>query len=371
MVRNLLFIAAFLIGIGLFIPLIQAQACDPDSDEACGSFSITEPGTGAVQLCENCFICGVSDGVCPEDFASDEMETVPERLRIQLKGDNTIRPNDFDEYSIIYNTGDEACPILGGTCQSIERYDGESWNASSITCSQDISNEEEALRAVCTNVPRTAGCYNCPDPDCTNTLRINTFDSTTGEPIPRASLRFTPENPQSTVSPIEIVVNEDGKLETDGIRGNFNVECVKENYEPFDIESLFIHRGTMIIDCPLREASCNENQCTIDNVDGVPICRSFCEGQNNCSFNMPYSEVLDQNISIADTCNGRPAGSTVTLGRINDTHVEVAQCCNQDTQIISRPILEISGDVSDLLTRDFVRTLNNEQITVKIAIYRN
>lgn len=370
MVRRFSFIFILLIGLSIFLPLTQAQECTPGTGSACGTFSISDAGYGAVELCETCFICGASDGVCPEDFASDEYETVPERLRIQLKADNTIRSNSFDTYSTIYNTGNDACPVLGGTCASIEENIDGSWVLSSSSCSDDISAEDNAFRAVCTNVKKTAGCYNCPDPDCTNTLRINTFDSTTGEPIPRARLRFTPSNPGSSVDPIEVIVNDNGAYETEGIRGNFDVECVKEDYEPYDLE-LFAHREDMIIDCPLREASCNQNECSIDNVDGEAICRSFCEGQEGCAYNEPYSEVLDENISISELCNGKRADSFVTLGRINDTHVEVAQCCNQDTQIIVRPLLNISGNVSDLLTRDFVRILNDEQITVKIAVYRD
>lgn len=40
----------------------------------CGSTPNSRMGFGAVELCGQCAVCGVADGVCPEDFISDNLQ---------------------------------------------------------------------------------------------------------------------------------------------------------------------------------------------------------------------------------------------------------------------------------------------------------
>lgn len=356
----------------LLIPiLINAAPCDSATNSVCEGQTITTPGYGAVQLCEECFICGgLSDGVCPEDFASEEPETNQQRLRLLLKTDTNLRPDTEDLFTTIYETGADACPTLGGTCSFIEELTSSGWTTSSVNCNADISNRPNAHRAVCENVQRTAGCYNCPDPDCRATVRGIAFNSETGEILEGARLRLRPVNPNSPVQPINIQIDNDGRYEELGIRGNFNLECVKENYDVHNVD-VFVSRGENIFDCPLREASCNDGLCSINNIEGVPICRAFCEGQENCAFEQSLTSPFSgQFLNLSQICDGRRADSVVTLGRINETHVETVTCCNQNPVATLRPSFDLTGEVSDLITRDFVRILDDEQVTVKIIVYR-
>jgi hypothetical protein len=371
MVRKFFLNTIIILSLIFTLSTVSAQ-CDSGATSACGTYTISNAGYGAVELCDTCFICGVADGVCPEDFASNETETVAERLRIQMKVDSSIKGNSADSYTTIYNTGNLACPVLGNeaSCTAIETLNSEgNWVSAGISCSNSVASLPGAYRAVCTGVQKTAGCYNCPDPDCTNTIRGTAFDHITGEIIPRARISFIPTNPSSSQR-VDVIFNEEGQYETTGLRGSFRVQCVRENYDVFEQE-VFLTRGQNIIDCPLREARCNENECSINNVEGTPICRAFCEGQEGCIYEEPYSQTLEQNVNVASLCDGKTANSYVTLGRINETHVEAVQCCNQDPQIIFRPLFNVAdSEVTDLITRDFVKILDGQQVTVKIIAYR-
>ncbi len=54
---------------GQVIPVPCSELDDFDG-LACGQQISSADGRGAVDICENCYVCGVEDGICPEDFFS-------------------------------------------------------------------------------------------------------------------------------------------------------------------------------------------------------------------------------------------------------------------------------------------------------------
>ncbi len=372
MVSRYLYLFVFILGIISAVSFVSGQiTCNPDL-EACGT-PITNAGYGAVQLCENCFICGLQDGVCPEDFASNETETIINRTIVLMRTDNT-RINVYNE-PVIYNSGNLACAEISGDCQEIEELDGNNWVSSSVTCSNPTpTGEYTALRAVCQNVPKTAGCYNCPDPDCRTTVRGVLFNNVSGEGVATALIVFRASNPNSNQE-FQVQTDAEGAYQiTDAARGYFNYTCLKAHYEPYEGQTLLI-RNENIVDCPMRPAACKEDpQCSMESVAGQDICRSICEGESGCVFDQEIEvERMDQDnitVNASTLCDGRVAGSRITVARHNETHVTTIQCCTGIKTFVERPQLQISGNVSDLITRDYVRILDDDQVTAKIIVYK-
>lgn len=54
----------------LALSLATAPTCEELNEDVCGTTPNSAIGYGAVDICNNCYVCGVSDGVCPEDFYS-------------------------------------------------------------------------------------------------------------------------------------------------------------------------------------------------------------------------------------------------------------------------------------------------------------
>jgi len=63
-----LMILVFLISVLLLSSTAIAITCQQAGSFACESTPSSALGFGAVDICDNCHVCGVSDGVCPEDF---------------------------------------------------------------------------------------------------------------------------------------------------------------------------------------------------------------------------------------------------------------------------------------------------------------
>ena len=374
MVRGYLYFFVLVIGIVSFFSIVSGQVqCTESTDSECGA-PITTPGQGAVQLCEDCFVCGILDGVCPEDFASNETETVFERRVVQMRTDTT--PFTSYDAPVIYPTGDDACAVIGGACDEVQQNNNGDWEeAPGISCSTNIGNNGFELRAVCTNVPKTAGCYNCPDPDCLTEVRGLLYNSEDpDEGIDDGLIIFKPVNPNSPARFEERTDNLGMYSFNEAPRGRFTYECLKVNYEPYYGEALLI-RGQNIIDCPMRPAACEDDPvCSMFDVDDQPVCRAICEGEAGCIFNQTIEVERhgQSNITVnaSTLCDGRRADSQITVTRHNETHVTAIRCCTGIPTFIPRPQLQIGGNVTDLVTRDFVRILDDEQVNVKIIVYK-
>lgn len=48
----------------------EPTPCEPSTTLVCGNTMSSISGYGAVEICGNCYECGIADGVCPEDFYS-------------------------------------------------------------------------------------------------------------------------------------------------------------------------------------------------------------------------------------------------------------------------------------------------------------
>lgn len=70
MKKRLLFLAMSVLAFILVFSLASAQTCEELNKNVCGTTPNSAIGYGAVDICNTCYICGVSDGVCPEDFYS-------------------------------------------------------------------------------------------------------------------------------------------------------------------------------------------------------------------------------------------------------------------------------------------------------------
>lgn len=53
------------------IGLASAVSCSSIGNAVCGNTPSSTTGFGAVEICNECYACGVSDGICPEDFYSN------------------------------------------------------------------------------------------------------------------------------------------------------------------------------------------------------------------------------------------------------------------------------------------------------------
>lgn len=62
----------------LAVTLVAGATCQASSDFStlvCGSTPNSAIGYGAIDICGECHICGVADGICPEDFYAASTET--------------------------------------------------------------------------------------------------------------------------------------------------------------------------------------------------------------------------------------------------------------------------------------------------------
>jgi len=70
MKKSILLLFSLLVILSLFSSLIIAETCENLHKKVCGTTPNSLIGYGAVDICNNCYACGVKDNVCPEDFYS-------------------------------------------------------------------------------------------------------------------------------------------------------------------------------------------------------------------------------------------------------------------------------------------------------------
>jgi len=356
--------------LALFANTTSAQtgpACAPTT-EACGK-PITTQGFGAVEICGQCFPCGIPDGVCPENYTNGLNETASEKLHIELKVGTDRPANLITLYTpdpLIFSTGNAGCTSIGGACTAIETkstFDG-AWSASPISCGTDISagTYNNYYRAVCDSVPKTPGCQNCPDPDCQVNLEGLTYDSSNNQPL-KAIV-----NVVSTTNWL-IRANETSSGEYSMIapRGNVRVVCTYPDYVPTE-HDVYLQPGKNVVDCGLTEAYC-QSDCSLPNEIGQDVCRSKCQGINSCTF---QTDTFDgNNYDAAQICEGIAPGGRVIIKRINDTSVYGVTCCNGAFGTFSSSKFQVADNpqIKNLLTRSIKKTMNGEPVELKIIVY--
>ena len=317
-------------------------------------------GSGGVSLCGLCYGCGVSDGVCPSSYSDGEPSDIRHYMMMRLGGD---RPGNFDtEYKVIYSTGNQACESIGGTCSVVQakQYSEEPWTnglqGETISCSQDITTNGNYFRAVCIDVPRVAGCTECPDPDCTINLRGLAYDATTEEPVEEGIVRM------NSSRNIELNVGgrvADGTYDVTAVQGNLEYMCTAAGYIPQRI-NVTLQPGDNLVDCRLSKSQCNPS-CLMPNIEGDYVCEASCHNQNGCFFNAEPSQ-----------CDGRPAGTIIVTNRLNVTHVEGYACCGGIRQAFLSPIASLEGndEIKTLIVKDVRKELNDQPVTLKIITYQ-
>lgn len=360
----------------------------------CGGVPITTPGFGAVELCQVCFQCGVSDGICPESYSDGIDETNSLKTIVNMRVSRPLWNSEI--YSVAFRTGNLACQEIGGDCLSVERStDGVSWtNIGAGECSRDVSffdpYNNAYFRARCDNVPRKAGCEYCPDPDCENQLSGYVIDAVTGAAIDGATISINSPN-NSALDVVPAGTSTMGTYTMDAVTGVVNITCTRAGFEMYS-RLKYLSPGRNIFDCSMNRlaASC-EADCHIEDGSGIKLCRAECDEQNGC-------QMSPQALGV---CAGLPVGQRVNVGVVNYvdpsnncayTNITTLTCCEgtlENTTIgVFTPGIGcgdcfgpgctiipegsgsfISGDVSSIITRNYRKEFNGVPVTLKIIVY--
>ena len=362
------------------VNIYALNMCTISTQNVCGQ-PIQNQGHGAVELCDNCYVCGAADGICPDDFSDGTiLPQSDDRTRVTMKIGTDQRPEGeiftSNDFRLIHSTGNEACEAVSGTCSEIltKTSPGGTLTPAGISCETSVLSEsfENYYVAQCQNVLRTASCANCPDPDCADAqIKGLAYDKDTGDLL--SNSRITLKHSTNTMINnlnLNAISESDGSFEFEGIRGSLTVQCSTEGYDPVTFTKNIV-RGTNIIDCPLGEAQCS-TQCTIPNDQGQEVCRASCDDRNECGFNTGIFEEVEYD--FAEVCDGRRVGSFVILGRENSTHVTGVECCTGVLESVRRPQfsmdeIEQQEGIRNVITRDYNRDLEDETVTVRIVVY--
>ncbi|MGM5481289.1 MAG: hypothetical protein ACQESE_02660 [Nanobdellota archaeon] len=112
---------------GLSLAFDSSRPCNQQTEFStlvCGATPNSLQGYGAVDICGQCHPCGMSDGVCPEDFYSDGMRTSCKNcpdpdcksdknsVTVKVRVEGISEPSVDADVSVIYPDGTE---LLGNT----------------------------------------------------------------------------------------------------------------------------------------------------------------------------------------------------------------------------------------------------------------
>lgn len=352
-----------------FLAAIAAVLITPPSAEAaynaCGvDFRSDTTGFGGVEICGIGYPCGVQDGVCPQNFSQGTNETSKDFYTKPLVRQPAPPTNDIaDSQSLTpFNTGNDACQRLGGTCTGMESKTDRNgtFTSSTATCSTDASslNDGEYHRAVCQGVPNVAGCENCPDPDCMSRVDGYVTDAQ-DDALQNATVQLTNNNNDADSAYFLQRTDESGEVNIDGASGWFNVTCGKEFYEEQRHETYIQPEGDTIACTGMNAASCS-NDCTAPNEYGEDVCFAQCvNSASGCT-------------NFQDECAGLPPDTERVTERINDTHVRVTQCCSGPQTTEYRPLASFQANttnVDSLEINEYRRELNGTPVTIRVATY--
>lgn len=355
---------AILVALVATIQTGSAQSCDSGTVfNACGlNVSLNQTGHGAVELCSVCYACGVLDGVCPETFSDGMNETTIEKRTMVLRM-GSDRPNTAD--SIIFATAAEACEVLNGTCARVIQKTtyNETWNYSgaSLPCSTNVAANTNYLIAIC-NAPRTAGCQDCPDPDCVTSLSGTAFNAETNASLDVNINVVSDANPNIW----NLQPSSAGTYTMDAPRGNIKVICTAPDYEPY-IYTTFMQPKENRVDCRMNLATCSP-ECALPNDFGEDVCRTRCDGINGCLIENHTTYGY-----LGNYCEGIPPNTIKIIERINTTHCAAVTCCGGPVQTVSCPLFSLSSsnqDIKNIYTKEIRKQLQGSPVTLKIITYQ-
>lgn len=362
------------------LSIAQAQTACEASTVTCGGYTINETGFGAVQICGECAPCGVDDGICPEKYTDGQDEVDYNKTQFLFSVPINLRPLAIKNniVSNAYNTGNEACTTLGNAgCTNVFSYPVSDFSAiysdsppATVPCTDLYSSHpNNYLVANCTGVKRTAGCQWCVDPDCTANVRGLAWSSSDNTSIP-ANITITSNYNYLIESNVASAAN--GTFSLESPIGNVKFLCAKEDYIPVT-KNIYVHDGTNIVDCPLKEAYCSA-ECTMPNAQGQEVCRSSCDGKNGCSINStcenPDTGAI---IDVSGVCAGSPPGTTKNILDLSNDRVLYVNCCSQTCGTREYKTLNIqAGDnIRNLVTKTYQKKINGDPVNLKVIIYEN
>jgi hypothetical protein len=343
------------------LTILAAPTAEAAYNACSVDFRSNTEGYGGVEICEIGYPCGVADGVCPQNFSLGSHETNKSFYTNPLVK-RPAPPSGINTDTTPFTDGNAACQRLGGTCVGMESKSSRNgtFTSSSATCSDAATSlsDNEYHRAVCQEVPNVAGCENCPDPDCMSRVGGYVTDAQ-DDPLPNATVQLTNANNNKDSAYFLERTNEDGEVTIDGASGWFNVTCGKEFYNERRYETYIQPEGDTVACTGLEAAACS-NDCTAPNEYGQEVCFAQCvNSASGCT-------------NFQTQCAGLPAEDERVTDRINDTHVEVTQCCSGPTTTRYQPIASFqpnSTEVDSLEITEYRRELNGTPVTIKVATY--
>jgi hypothetical protein len=348
------------------LPVIHAQY------NACGvDYRSGTEGYGGVTICGIGYACGVSDGVCPQNFSQGVNETSKDFYRYPVIKQPQPTGSDVRvNYTQSFTDGNAACTRLNANCVDVRQGTSETGYspAPGIDCSTSTSspayNASLAYSAQCEAVPRVAGCENCPDPDCMSQVTGYLVDER-NDSIRDGGVQLTNDETGQTII---TDTNDRGEFTTQGVSGYFNVTCSANFYNATTTEQ-YISPGKSVAACqPLTGAGCTTNG-TAPNKYGEYVCTPSCDGQNG--FTSDVFTETGSSRNIVNVCEGRGPDAEIILDRKNETHVWVATCCGS-YEAQYQPVAKIadsSGEVDDLEVRNYRKELNGEPVVMRVIVY--
>ncbi|MGV8168921.1 MAG: hypothetical protein ACP5N3_02590 [Candidatus Nanoarchaeia archaeon] len=294
----------------------------------CGGHSIYLTGFGAVEICDVCHYCGNgADGVCPEHYSDGRNETRAEYGKTLMMMRVKRNPQNFDSYSVAFQTGNLACQAIGGDCESIQKSN-TGWapwtnlSQCNLNVSYSDSSNNAYFRAVCKNVPRKSDCTECPDPDCTTTLAGKTYNGSAGMIL--GEVNVSVDNALSADLNFDYVISgTDGNYEMVAPTGSVTVLCKKDGFNN-DVNSVVLVPGKNIVDCNMNSQACNSN-CTMYDEFGQQLCDANCNGSGGCIF---------ANQSVMDVCDGKVFNSTEDLFVVGTYFNPVNNCTYENISYV-------------------------------------
>ncbi|MCF7871427.1 hypothetical protein K9L97_00150 [Candidatus Woesearchaeota archaeon] len=353
----------------------------------CSNYDITQTGFGAVELCGECQPCGISDGICPEDYTNGEIETDYNKTTVNYQINKNTRPQTLREnapYKILPEdstiTGTKACHATYGnetTCKQIlfKEQTTDEW-IPTTNCETSLRNiyatNNIYIKVECENVKRTTGCQNCNDPDCKATITGQAWDKTNNESI-QVNVNVVSHYNYMIFSRNTSLTN--GAYSIGAPTGNIRIECTKEDYIPTQKDA-FIQNGTTIVDCPMQEAYCGDGIttqiCTMPNEYGEDVCKPRCEGRNGCEYQQ-HTTTDGKTYYASEVCEGLTAGATVNLEWIDEDETEMlyVECCSGEFKTRQSTKIKITPNkkIKNLLTKDYKKNIKGEPVTLKVIVY--
>ena len=380
-----------LLSLFLFVPTASAATLTYDVCNTNHKNSDVE-GYGGAQVCGVAYPCGIADGVCPMEYATNSSEEVTVMMRY---GNDTIDSDiGYDTAdTTVFTTGGGACDSVAGKFVRVEESDDrDSWSNTGLSETDDITSEDPAwYRAVCNATPETAGCKNCPDPDCGTQIDVLAYDKQNDSGLEGVNVALFPEHQEyyetsgdSSDISREVVTNGSGEVTISSAhRGNFHKTCYKQGYDIVREENITMSHGGNTIFCPmecsvtlnetdlqdmgytdddLNTSSLSEHsECVVEdsNNPGTAVCTEQCKGED-CSIG-----------TIPEACGGQELGTQIFQGINSDGNRTYMECCTGNIIEKETATFELTGsNISDLITRNFRKELNGRAVNLKVITYQ-